>query len=76
MKRLEEHGDLLPEIEVLTEEPTREKFFAMLPDFDWEERTPDGPRWAWELHPWYAYLEITEEEVDAYWNSRQTGVPR
>lgn len=65
--------DLLRVQEVLTEEtPTREMFFAVLPDWDFEVNggTLDHPRWAWEDHPWFAYLGITREECEAFWEER------
>jgi hypothetical protein len=72
VSQLSARGDMLLEIKVLTEEPTREKFFAMLPDLDWEVKggTADEPRWAYEEHPWYEALGITQEECQRFWDER------
>lgn len=67
------HPDLLRVQEVLTEnEPTREMFFAALPDFDYEVKggTAEEPRWAYEEHPWYEQLGITKQECDEFWDRR------
>jgi hypothetical protein len=67
------HPDLLRVQEVLIEaHPTRAMFFAALPDWDYEVSggTGDEPRWAYEVHPWFAQLGITKEECEEFWGRR------
>lgn len=52
----------------LTEAPSRERWFELLPELDYEIKggTQDDPRWGFEEHPWFAALGVTKDECEDY----------
>jgi hypothetical protein len=69
----------LSDVAVLTlsQEPSREVWFeSMLRNLDYEISggTEDEPRWAWQEHPWFAALGLTDDECyEAFrvWNEAE-----
>lgn len=52
----------------LTEAPSRERFFELLPDLDYEIRggTQEEPLWAWMEHPWFGALGLSVDECETF----------